>query len=158
MRRTGGMIPDPLLRVAVNAAQTAATAANTLAANARQMVLNRDPHVITQDQTVAALTARVTALENVSHVAAFGRVTTTTPLSLLGGGLHVVTVPFEHPATDTNYIPMVAWDSGNVQLFGALDLVSVTERSTTQCKVTLKNTALVSLNGTVAVTVVALRM
>jgi uncharacterized phage infection (PIP) family protein YhgE len=105
----------------------------------------------------APLTARVTALEQRMPAVASGRGVAST-VNILGGGTYAINVTFDSPAPNTNYQPLAVLDSSSAQLFGSLALVSITNRTTTGCTVTVKNTALLSLGGSLTATVIALRM
>lgn len=106
----------------------------------------------------AALAARLVALETRMPAVTSGRAAVTLPLTILGGGTYNITVPFDAPAPDTSYLPMPVLDSNTIAVYSALDVVGIDQRTTTSCRVTVKNTTLISVVGTLAVTVIALKV
>jgi len=106
----------------------------------------------------AALAARLVALETRMPTVTSGRAAIALPITVLGGATYAVTVPFDTPAPDTTYLPLPVIDSNTIALYSALDVVSVDQRTTTGCRVTVKNTTLVSVAGSLAVTVLALKV
>jgi hypothetical protein len=101
-----------------------------------------------------ALAARATALENYMPAVTSGRASTGNLLMTAGSTRNVV-VTFDTPATDTTYTPVAVLDVPDQANY---TVVSITNRTTTSCTVTIKNRALLSLTATIGVTVIALKL
>lgn len=107
---------------------------------------------------LAALTERTTRLETRAPAVASGRASTPSAINLAADATQAITVKFDAPAPSSDYLPMAVLDASSPQLLGALSVASITNRTTTGCTVTVRNTGLVNLAGQLAVTVLALKL
>jgi hypothetical protein len=162
-----GQAQDSAAQAELRTAIAAETAARQAAGDVeRQRALLAEQMATAASATVrqdlqvalAAMSVRTAALENRMPAVASGRAATATSVSLGAGATYAVNVGFDAPAPSADYTALPVIDSPSVPLFGALDVVSVSNRTTTGCTVTVKNTSLLSLGGVITVTVIALKL
>jgi hypothetical protein len=105
---------------------------------------------------LAALTARVATVEALRLRGITGQKTQALPIAGIGATT-TVAVAFPTAMPDANYVPLVDIATTATALLGTLSVVyPVTNKTTTGCTVTIKNSSLLAVAASVTVTVAAI--